>query len=357
MIQGAARGTRWRAQIAQEPARSGTTSPRAGGAGARRVSCTARRVRIDLRGWVLALGLVALAGCGVGDDDDLEASAEDTAALTATHEKFEVMSFNLRYEQAADTGARRWNRRKASVLARIEKQAPDVLGVQEAKRPAGEIDYPKELKAALTGSGNAYDVYDPGGGSPKLIFWKRARFERTGGGQEALPNAGESATCKDTADGKFAVWAKLKDRSTGNAYFIVNTHLVAGSCPVTREASAVAIKKMINARSGGLPVVLMGDMNVDPQAAGAKAEDTIHILEKRGRDLALAGDYAGTTTNARATFNSDWDFSDRDTKRIDYILVGGNGLTARSYTIDRTKNADGISPSDHYPILTTVGPP
>lgn len=306
----------------------------------------------------LAMAVVA-AGCAAdsgSDLDDDETVAEDSSALTG-HKKFRVMSFNLRYPQAEDTGPKRWSQRGKSVVARVNDNAPDILGVQEAKRPAGDFNLPNAMKTALTGPGHAYDVFDPGGGSPKLIFFRRARFEIaeavTGANDHDLPNAGESAACEV---GKKAAWVKLRDKASGTSYFVVNTHLVAGDCPKTREQSAVAIKKLINARAGGLAVIVMGDMNTDPQAAGGGGEDTIHILEKRGRDLILAGDYAGSTTNARATFNTSWDFQRRDTRRIDYILIGGNGVKATGYDIDRAKNGDGISPSDHFPIVVVVGP-
>lgn len=315
------------------------------------------------RSLLFILTTAALAGCAAetdaGDDDDDETIAEDASALSG-HKKFRVMTYNLRYPQAEDTGPKRWSQRSASVVARVTDNAPDILGVQEAKRPSGDFNLANVMKTALTGAGHAYDVFDPGGGSPKLIFFRRARFEIaeavTDANNHALPNPGESPACKDLAADKKAAWVKLRDKSTGKVYFIVNTHLVAGDCPKTRENSAVAIKKLVNARSGGLPVIIMGDMNSDPQAAGAGGEETIHILEKRGKDLTLAGDYAGSTTNARATFNTSWDFTRRDTRRIDYILIGGGKLKATGHDIDRAKNRDGISPSDHFPVVVVVGP-
>ncbi len=304
---------------------------------------------------VLFGALVLNAGCASDSADDTEPSGEEAAELAG--DSFKVMTYNLRYQQSVDTGPRRWSRRFSSLIARVRANDPDIFAVQEAKRPSGDIDYPAAMKKELSDNNAAYDVLDPRGGSPKLIFFRRARFELAEAASQAndfaLPNtANESAPCTSDAVGKKAVWVKLRDKRTGKVVFFINTHLVAGNCPRTREDSAVAIKQLVNAKSGGLPVVIVGDMNNDPQASDAVNEDTVHVFKGRGRDLKSAINFTGTTTDADATFNSSWDSAKKDTHRIDYVFYSA-GLKPLSNRIDRTTNADGISPSDHYPVIVT----
>lgn len=299
------------------------------------------------------LGLLLLAGgCAAETAESGETADEISDELQAG--AFKVMTYNLRYQQAEDTGPRRWARRKDSVFARIRANDPDIFGVQEAKRPAGDIDYPAELAAGIKRIGDAYESYDPGGVSPKLLFWKRTRFELAEGVSAAnnvdLP-VGSESSCADPK-GKKAAWLKLRDKRTGKTYFVVNTHLSPGNCAQTRLGAAIAIKQLVNARSGGLAVVIFGDMNADPQEKSGKGEETIHFLEKRGRDLTLANDYAGSTTNSKATFNSQWKLDVSDTRRIDYVFFSPELKELRT-DIDRTANGDGISPSDHFPLIVT----
>ncbi len=311
----------------------------------------------------LLLTSLALGGCADEEATDVlkdnydEASEEGTVSnLTAG--AFKLMTYNVRYQGAEDTGVRTWANRRASLFSLIESNNPDIFGVQEAQKNA--IDYPTEIKNRFSAANKAYDVIDPGGGSPKLIFFRRGRFSladtQPNQGQAELSNPNESATCGSVnAKGKKAVWAKLTDSQSGKTFLFINTHLAFGDCPRSREAQALDIKKLVNAVSGGLEVVIFGDMNYDPQAKNADSENTVNLFVKRGRDMKIAGDFSGTTNDAHATFNSEWNSAKADTHRLDYVFFSG-GIKAVSTKIDKTRNGNGVSPSDHYPFISVLAP-
>ncbi len=268
--------------------------------------------------------------------------------------KFKLMTYNVRFQTAADTGNFTWANRRASVFGIIEANNPDIFGVQEAKNDG--IDYPTDFKQHFAAT---YDVIDPGGGSPKLIFYRRGRFVLSStlpnAGQKDLSNPTESATCDSNGKGKKAVWGRLRDTQNNKTYVFINTHLAFGNCPKNREAQAVDIKVLVTDVATGYGVIIFGDMNYDPQAKGASAENTVNTFQTRGRDMAKAADYSGTTTAARATFNTNWNGQSDDVNRIDYIFYSGS-FSVDSTKIDKALNQFGNSPSDHYPFIANMSP-
>jgi hypothetical protein len=164
-------------------------------------------------------------GCGAQPGEEADGEAHHArAALVSGHRAFRVMTYNVR--GPLDTGVRAWPNRKAAVIERILANNADIVGVQEAQYPAGGPNVPADLIAGLTGAGKPYSVYNPGGGSPKLIFFKTGRFEiapEVGQGNEALVNPyATSAECYSHAQGKKISWVGLRDLSSGQVYFVAS---------------------------------------------------------------------------------------------------------------------------------------
>ncbi|MDC0708102.1 FG-GAP-like repeat-containing protein [Stigmatella sp. ncwal1] len=307
-----------------------------------------------------------LGGCGPldgapGDGEaarDKEPTGETRAAVVTGHQAFRVMTYNVR--GPLDTGARAWPNRKAAVIQRILANNADIVGVQEAQHPSGGPDLPADLIAGLTGTDKPYAVYHPGGGSPKLIFFKKGRFEiapEVGHGNEALANPyASSAECYSHAEGKKISWVGLRDVTSGLVYFVANTHFAyAAECSLGRLKEAAQMGAFLATKPAGLPVVAMGDFNSDAQSSSTRDESTIEDLETAGH-LFRTARHDGTTGEDDATFNNAWDGTpSTNYARLDYIFHNGGAITSSAPAIDRTESG-GNTPSDHFAVLATIRP-
>lgn len=266
------------------------------------------------------------------------------------HRPFRVMSWNVR--GPLDTGTHAWPNRRADVIALIKRQAPDVLGVQEAMVTNGE-DLPADLIAGLQAD---YGYYRPAGGSPKIIFYKKARFTRFAQGNQSLPNPyASSHVCSARSSGKKLAWAKLRDRVTGREYFFGNTHLAfSEACGLGRLRQAEEIKRLVDSLAGALPVILAGDFNTDDQKPSLANEGVVEVLEGTGRALFRTARHDGNTGPDDATFNSRWNGSGTNNARLDFIFHSGCELTSSAPGVDRWPGTDTGTPSDHFPVLATI---
>ncbi|MDC0718938.1 FG-GAP-like repeat-containing protein [Nannocystis bainbridge] len=289
----------------------------------------------------------------------LATSSADIAAAAGPplHEPFRVMTYNVRKITDEDPGDYAWSERSPGVMALIEGNGPDVFGVQEASDPVIQGD----LVAAFDAT---HDRFHPPNGSPKIIFFRRGRFERLidppedGQGNIGIPNPyAEDHACHPNASGRTAAWVKLRDLVSGRGYLIVNAHVAHGAgCWLARNAAAEALHALVAAQGQGLTVVLIGDLNSDPQRQGAGDDDDIvPLLEapQAGYALARSARYSGTTSEDTATFNSSWKAPSSSYTRLDYVFTSVEDATAYHPSIDRSEYG-GISPSDHFAVLATI---
>nr|WP_263429539.1 endonuclease/exonuclease/phosphatase family protein [Nannocystis pusilla] len=287
----------------------------------------------------------------------LAGAASTASAGEPLHEPFRVMTYNVRQVNDADTGKYTWENRSPGVVEVIADNDPDIFGVQESSSKVIQDD----LVAAFDA---AYDRFQPPGGSPKTIFFRRARFERLiappedGEGNIGIPNPyAENHACFPNAKGRTAAWIKLRDLVSGRGYLIVNAHVAHGKdCYEARNLAADALHALIGAQSEGLGVVLMGDLNSDAQNPGAAGDDDIvELLEapQPGYRLARSARHSGATTEDTATFNSAWKAASTNYSRLDYIFTRIADATTYHQSVDRRK-IDGITPSDHFAVLATI---
>lgn len=267
------------------------------------------------------------------------------------------MTYNVRQVNADDTGAYAWAKRSPKVIELIADQAPDLFGVQESSAAVIQDD----LAAAFDAD---YDRFQPKNGSPKTIFFRRDRFARLvdppadGEGIISIENPyAENDACFPNASGRTAAWLKLRDLKSGRGYIIVNAHVAhGGDCWLARNAAAASLHGLLAAQAGDLGIVLFGDLNSDPQRAGAdKNDDIVPLLEapQATYTLARSARHTGTTDDATYTFNSSWKAPSTSYTRLDYIFTRIADATTHHQSVDR-RLIGGISPSDHFAVLATI---
>jgi len=250
-----------------------------------------------------------------------------------------VMTYNIRF--AADDAEHLWSERFPLVLNVIERNRPDVLGVQE---PLHE-----QMRDLADGLGE-YDSIGEGrdggtAGEYSAIFFRRRRLEVREHGAFWLSDTPEipgSITWGNSLP-RMVTWGAFHDRATGGDFVMFNTHF---DYDPTNHGARVRLKsaRLLERRAAGAmdPVIVTGDFN---DAAGtapayehlttAGFADTWHEAERVGPLVTTFHDYG--------TADSDI--------RIDWILRKGQVRTATA-TIDHGEGARRAS--DHFPVVARV---
>lgn len=259
--------------------------------------------------------------------------------------KFNIMSFNIRYDNPEDS-LDNWQYRKDRAAKAIRFYDADILGTQEVLHNQLE-----DLKQRLP----EYDVIGVGRedgkekGEYSALWYKKDRFTVLDSGYFWLSETPEVAGSKgwDGACERIASWAKLKDNTSGKEIFALNTHLDHVGVAARREGVSLILDKVAEL-SNGLPVVVTGDFNAEPESDVIKhVTDTSnpkHLIDSR--------------SVAPLVYGPSWswhDFGKLPYDRrplIDYVFVN-KGLDVLKYgVLAETENEAFVS--DHAPVLVTV---
>lgn len=270
-----------------------------------------------------------------------ETNAENMSAQSP--EIFNVMSFNIRYDNPGDS-AHAWPYRKEMVASTIKFHEADLLGLQEALEH--QVQY---LDSALTemdwvGVGRD-DGKSQGEFSP--VFYNKNKFELLDWGTFWLSETPDEISVGwDAALPRIATWSKLLLKSSGDSMLYINTHFDHRG-EKAREESAKLIRAKANELAGNLPVVITGDFNATPDsapyAAMTEGEDmddayALTVLPHHGPGSSFSG---FVTTEPL-----------QENRRIDYVFVSPDvKVLKHAILTDSNNNA---YPSDHLPVFAEV---
>jgi endonuclease/exonuclease/phosphatase family metal-dependent hydrolase len=311
------------------------------------------------------VALLALPGPATGDDG----SPADSAVTRATP-NVRVLTYNVRspFTSAADA-ALSWQSREPAIVRLVLAQGADIVGLQEVRRTQQDAA-PEDLVRDLTTRAAGYRVvrpqryaavYSGWRSSPKLIFYRAARFGLEASGARRLPNPYDPGEpCFVGASSRSLTWALLQDRraarATPRTYLVVNTHLTVGKhCWQGRNVQARAIGQTVamiqRQRGKSFPQVVIGDFNTDPRVAPKRDRAVAMLTDHRGA-VQLRSSGPSGSTHLRNWPNPDGVLANR----IDYVLLSrslravGAGTDAGHYGLPMT-------PSDHLGVWATFAPP
>jgi endonuclease/exonuclease/phosphatase family metal-dependent hydrolase len=274
--------------------------------------------------------------------------ARARAAPAATAAPLRVMTFNLRLDLASD-GPNAWPHRRDWVAALIRFHGADVVGVQEALAHM-LTDLDTRLSGfARVGVGRADGR---SGGEFSAILYRSDRVELMDSGTFWLSPTPEVPGSKgwDAAIERVATWGRFRDRRTGCRYVHLNTHFDHIG-EQARQESARLIRRRLTGLSGGLPVIVTGDLNAEPTSAPYRVftRDTIPGAVPPLRDafeISRDGHYG--PTSSWTAFKAI-----EPGRRIDYVLVSAPiSVLAHGILTDRW---DDRFPSDHLPVVAVLG--
>lgn len=264
------------------------------------------------------------------------------AAISSSAQDLSVMTYDLRLDNPMD-GRNQWMNRKGNVATLIRKYQPDVVGVQDALH-----HQLRDLMIDL-GQYTYFGVGEEDGnerGSYNAIVYKKDKLQVLSSGTFWLSSSPDVPGSKswNEVHAYSATWIKFKRTDNGATFIIINTQFDSQSA--TAQAKSVdVVKKKVLQLAGKLPYIITGDFNME-------RTDDPYLSMTNGKTLSLldtkpANDNGGTFCGFRS--------ENMTCKMADYIFIAPYWQNT-NYTIIHD-HTEGYFPSDHLPVMVTLGVP
>lgn len=266
-------------------------------------------------------------------------------AFASHSQSLNVMTFNLRYNNAGDS-LNAWTYRKDNAASQILFYDVDLLGVQEAL-----YDQMMDLQQRLPGYKSFGGGRDDGKtkGEYSAIFYKDNRLEKLDGAMFWLSQTPDVPGSKgwDAAITRMVTWCKFKDKQTQKIFFTFNTHFDHIG-KVARAESAKMILQKVKEIAGNMPVIFTGDFNATPFDEPIKiivdASNPDHLTDSKA--ISQMRHYG-----PQGTFNG-FESKEKSDEPIDHIFIKGNVKVLKHATL--SESWQGRFSSDHFPVFAVV---
>lgn len=275
---------------------------------------------------VTLLLIYMLLSCDTSDKVDDSIKVFETPQLKVT-------SFNIRFNNPAD-GVNAWDNRKEHVLAYVEIEKADIIGMQEVLHD--QLTY-------LSNNLENYSYYGIGrddgleAGEYSPIFYNTDRFDLLSSNTFWLSTTPEEPSLGwDAVIKRICTVVELKDKISDQEVKVFNAHFDHVGA-AARNQSARLIMDSLGA-SNKQRIIVMGDFNTEPGTTPYKIFIDGGLKDSYSSEIRFGP--IGTWNG----FNSG---STLFTRRIDFVLY--DGFFPRSYVTDDVK-VNGNFISDHFPV-------
>ena len=250
-----------------------------------------------------------------------------------------LVTYNLRFGIEEDPQP--WSRRRGPMIELLRGLAPGVLGTQEG------LDH--QLADVLAGLGEHYAMVAEHRGDGEreessAILYDTGLLELTEVRHRWLsptPEVPGSRGWGAYFPRMYSV-ARFRRIADGGALVVIATHL-DHEVEQARLESARILAAEVTALGSEVPLVLMGDFNVDVGSAPYRV-----LLEAGLRDAVEVASRRGPVTG---TFNA-YGPPDPEGERIDWVLVNDLVQVGSARVVDAAPG--GPYPSDHLPVEVVI---
>lgn len=252
-------------------------------------------------------------------------SEVDLRTVPADNE-LKAMSFNILASSATAE-------RKLSVTQTIVNNLPDTIGVQEAS-----TEWMTYLNSKLGGLyANVGNGRDGGAaGEHCAIFYRKDRFELIETGTKWLSDTPDTVSkYSESTLNRILTYAILLEKSSNTKILYVNTHLEHGKAVEARDKQIKIVMEFLKGYTQ-YPIVLTGDFN---------SSQTTDVYKLVTATLADSSQIA-KTAEIFHTFHK----YGVSSSYLDYIFVTKQSIAVSHYRVV-VEPANGMLPSDHYPLL------
>ena len=258
-----------------------------------------------------------------------------------------VGCFNIRFKTTADQGELSWDNRKSYVARTIIDFKYDIVGVNEMNAGSQQEDMKSLLPeySFVEWGGNSSTV--PNQGTDNAVLFRTDKFDLLEEGHYFLcTDPSKSLISWDNSSGnkRFAVWAKLRVKETGELFYYFITHLDHLGSDARNEGTRINIEK-VRSISGHYPAIICGDHNSSAirypfyDLCSAYLSDSRKVSE-----APFPWPKDGTLCK--------WDPEKKDGTRLDYVWV--KGMKVHTYNHINETFGRGVTPSDHFPVIVSI---
>lgn len=246
-----------------------------------------------------------------------------------------VMSYNIRYDDKSELG---WDARKDILISLVAYHRPHILGTQE-----GLIHQLYDISNGLKGYERVGVGRDYGDdrGEHTVIYYDTQLMDIITHGTFWLSETPDIPSRGwDAALNRTCTYAILEYRQTGKQVLVFNTHFDHMGKEARLKSAGLILSKINDINKANLPVVLMGDFNLEPTSEG------IVLLQSELQDAHLESD--AVHHGPEGTFNA-FDTKSPSNRRIDYVFYKNTHLKVSREAVF-TDSFYGLFPSDHFPV-------
>lgn len=264
-----------------------------------------------------------------------------SGAVIVTAQPHRFLTYNIRLDVASD-GENAWPKRQDYLAAQIHFYAPDVFGIQEGL--PHQVEYLQENLPQYASFGEGRE----GGkkGESTHIFYLKSRYEAEQQRVFWLSATPDTVSMGwDAACLRVCTAVLLKEKASGRRFWVFNTHLDHMGKVARIQSAELMLAKAKTFNADNLPVILMGDMNSEPDSE-VIAKLRSEMLD--ARDLSIEPPFGPS-----GTFNG-FKFDQPVTLLIDYIFASKNSaFTVNKFAV-LSDSKDLRYPSDHLPVMADL---
>ncbi|MFD2033351.1 endonuclease/exonuclease/phosphatase family protein [Belliella marina] len=254
-------------------------------------------------------------------------------------QNYNFATYNIRFDNPNDLG-NLWKDRSVHLFNLIKFHQMDIIGTQEGLKNQLE-DISGSLGFPYIGLSR-----EEGGekGEFSAIFYNPKKFQLLEDNTfwlsttPQIPSKGWDASLN-----RVCTYGKFKDAG-GQEFYVFNIHYDHVGQNAREESSKLVLQKIANINTGNLPVIFMGDFNIDSKNPAYQA--IVNSDFEDSRDTSVIPPYG-----SMGTFNG-FNWGNTPENIIDHIFVN-QGVTVHRYGI-LTDNYGKKYPSDHFPVLVEV---
>ena len=253
--------------------------------------------------------------------------------------QLKLMTYNIKYANEND-GENSWSKRKAHLAAQLQFYEPHIFGVQEAL--SDQLEF---LKAELAGYDYFGKARDDGSqkGEFSAIFFKAEKLELLEQGTFWLSSTPETpGKGWDAAYPRVCTYGRFRIKASNKEFWVFNTHFDHVGVEARRQSVRLIKQKIQKLNKNELPVILMGDLNLEPETV------EIEFLTSHYKDTKIAAEHIFGPVG---TFNG-YKFNEPVSRRIDYIFTEGDVKILKYAVLSDSKDLRYLS--DHLPVFVEL---
>tara|TARA_R100000935_G_C2832757_1_gene166147 strand:+ start:1754 stop:2587 length:834 start_codon:yes stop_codon:yes gene_type:complete len=254
-------------------------------------------------------------------------------------QELSLLTYNIKYDAPKDT-INGWANRKDFLISQLSYNNPDIFGTQE-----GLYNQLEDIKSGL----NGYSYFGVGrdNGDQKgeftAIFYNTSKVTLLEqdtfwlSDTPSVPSLGWDASFK-----RICTYGKFKLQHTSKEFLVFNTHFDHMGVKAREESALLILKKIAEINTEELPVILMGDFNLEVGSVG------IHSILKKYKDTHKE---ANVSFGPVGTFNG-FQFEEPVSRKIDFIFTSKDIQVLKSGILSDSKDCK--YPSDHFPVYVEL---